>query len=139
MKERADGPAPDLDLNALREILERAPVTRAILFGSYARGTERDSSDVDLAVEFEADLSSRERTRARLQLIERVSTRLGLNDVDVLPLASAPHSLRQEIDEDGVVLIGTDDQKEITERSESKEEPTVEQFDDMLRRLDSVV
>lgn len=39
-------------LSIVRPILEKAHVTRAAMFGSFARGEQTDASDLDLLVEF---------------------------------------------------------------------------------------
>lgn len=49
----ADGDGPgNLDLEEIREVLEAAPVTLAVLYGSRARGAAGPGSDGDLAVSF---------------------------------------------------------------------------------------
>lgn len=42
-------------IQTIREYLATQPVERAWLFGSYARGEEREDSDVDLLVDFDDD------------------------------------------------------------------------------------
>lgn len=42
-----------LDLNKIRKFLASQPVAKAWLFGSYARGEQTDTSDVDLLVRFD--------------------------------------------------------------------------------------
>lgn len=39
-------------VKTIRPILEKADVTRAAMFGSFARGEQTDGSDLDLLVEF---------------------------------------------------------------------------------------
>jgi predicted nucleotidyltransferase len=106
MRESA-GHAPNVDTEAMTAILEEAPLTLAVLYGSVARGEETEGSDVDVAVAFEDDLSSAERTRARLDLIARLSAALDRDAVDVTPLADAPPELRRAIRADGIVLLGS--------------------------------
>lgn len=140
MREQTDESEPDLDSRALRTALLRAPVKRAILFGSYARGTDRESSDIDVAVEFEDHLSSHERTRARLQLIDSIGTTLGLDEVDLVPLSSAPATLRQVIEEEGIVVVEADDElQSTTEQATSNDDEALNRFDDVLFELDGLV
>jgi len=42
-------------VNKVRSYFANQPVTKAWLFGSYARGEQRRNSDVDLLVEFDKD------------------------------------------------------------------------------------
>jgi predicted nucleotidyltransferase len=81
-------------------------------FNNPNASTEVDAgpgSDVNLAVAFPDSLSSVERTRVRLLLIERLSVALGTDDVDVVPLDRAPEALLAEILRDGIILreLGT--------------------------------
>lgn len=107
---RFDGvPTTHIDLDALAGLLEEAPVTVGILFGSFARGDENERSDVDLAVAFDESLTSQERTAARLDLLTEVSVELGTDDIDVVPLSGASPELLAEIRRDGVLILGRRD------------------------------
>jgi len=90
-------PTSALDTEAIERVVGDVSVTLAILYGSHARETATNRSDVDLAVTFEKSLSSTERTRARLSLIEGPTAGLGADDVDVTPLQRALAELRQMI------------------------------------------
>ena len=141
MRDRSELSAPDLDVDALVEILDGAPVTCGILFGSYATGDQRSGSDIDLAVEFDSSLSSLERTRARLRIIEAVSVALGLDAVDVVPLSGAPESLRRDIYENGVLLYGSADDADTPadEETEPDHEETLARFDRVIADLEHTV
>lgn len=140
MRNRSDVSRLNLDVDAIVEALEDAPVESCVLFGSYARRDERGTSDVDLAVEFDDSLASTERTKARLTLIERVSTRLGIDSVDVIPIADVSPELRREILEDGVLIYGTapDLATESTDEASDHDE-TMARFDDLISDLERVV
>lgn len=141
MRESSDG-SPGIDTEAVMEVLEAAPVALAVLYGSHARGEATAASDVDIAVAFEESLSSCERTRVRLALIERLSVRLDTDDVDVVPLAETPPELRRGICEDGVVIVGSSGDLEpycdVPPRTRTREERLAE-FDELLADLDRVV
>lgn len=107
MRESSDGGDPTVDVEAIERALEGMPVTLAVLYGSRARGEATAGRDVDLAVAFEDSLSSVERTRARLAVVERVSAALNTDDVDVVPLSRAGPDLVREIGEDGTVIVGS--------------------------------
>lgn len=51
------------DIDAIRDIVIRdvPPAARIILFGSYARGTAREDSDIDIAILTETPVARREK------------------------------------------------------------------------------
>jgi len=69
------------------------------LFGSYARGEERDSSDIDILVDFEVtpDLLT------FIELEEFLSEKLK-KSVDLVPLRKLKKSLRREILDEAIAL-----------------------------------
>jgi predicted nucleotidyltransferase len=141
MRHRSELSASELDVDALVEILDGEPVTCGILFGSYATGDQRSGSDIDLAVEFDSSLSSLERTRARLRIIEEVSVALGLDAVDVVPLSGAPESLHRDIHENGVLLYGSADDADTPadDETEPDHEETLARFDRVIADLEHTV
>lgn len=125
-----------------RQVLDAAPVSLGILYGSYARGETTPHSDIDLAVEFEDSLSSVELTRARLGLIEKLVTELGTNEIDVVPLSRVHGELLQEILADGVLIHGSP--KALEQYQQQSVEVTnrrdrIEEFDSLLTELERVV
>lgn len=142
MRIRANGPVPGLDLDAIEQVLEAAPVSVGVVYGSYARGEQRADSDVDVAVAFDDSLSSLDRTRARLSLIRRLSDVLGMDDVDVVPLDGAPQSLVREILADGIVVVGSpSDVEAYADETDDGLDPGARRaaFDDVLAELERVV
>jgi predicted nucleotidyltransferase len=137
MRTHEDASISGLDVEAIVEIVTDAPVSVAVLYGSYARGEQRPESDIDVAVEFDESLSSTERTRARLALIERLGTALGTDDVDVTPLSKASAELKREILEDGICLYGSVDE-DVPEETTGHDE-RLEDFDELLAELERVV
>jgi len=53
------------DLEEIKEYLAQTEVIFAVLFGSHARETADESSDVDIALQFPGELSEAERFRRR--------------------------------------------------------------------------
>lgn len=139
MRDRSETSAIPLDVNAVVEVLEGAPVRRGVLFGSFARGEDRTASDVDVAVEFDHSLSSVEQTKARLDLIERLSSALGLDEVDVIPLSRAPAALRREINRDGIALYGPSESLDVRDDGDGTHEDRIDQFNDIIADLERVV
>ena len=63
---KPDGSAVEtIDLEEIRDYLAQTEVIFAVLFGSHARGTADESSDVDIALRFPDELSESERFRRR--------------------------------------------------------------------------
>lgn len=142
MREREKVTIPDLDVGTIVQVLDDAPVTLGVLYGSHARGDSTPDSDIDLAVEFEESLSSGERTRERLGLIERLTMQLETDDVDVVPLPRVSAELLEEIIADGVLVYGslTDLKRydgQSVERTSSQDR--IAQFDDVLTELERIV
>lgn len=142
MRDREEVTVPDLDLDTIAQVLDEAPVTLAVLYGSYARGDATAKSDIDLAVEFEESLSSVERTRGRLSLIERLTTELGTDGIDVTPISRVSTEFLEEIRADGILIYGSPAELEryygqSVERSNHRDR--IAEFDDLLGELERVV
>ncbi|AUX10519.1 hypothetical protein AArcSl_2908 [Halalkaliarchaeum desulfuricum] len=70
------------DIDAIRGVLEEHPIRLGVLFGSQASGSTHAHRDVDVADEFDAELSPDERRRARLDVIVDPTRELGTDEVD---------------------------------------------------------
>jgi predicted nucleotidyltransferase len=84
------------------------PLSCAYLFGSYARGEENPSSDIDVAVLFPAQPPAREAHEALLGPATRVRgdlERLLRRPVDLVDLRAAPVDLIHRVLRDGQLLI----------------------------------
>ena len=142
MRELEETTIPGFDIEGVVRILERVPVTLGVLYGSHARSEADGRSDIDLAVAFDESLSSVERTRARLELIEQLSTGLETDDVDVVPLSDALSELLEEILTDGVLIYGSmtdlEPYRGKTPPSSTRQD-RLAAFDDVLEELDRVV
>ena len=57
MKEKNRNAMSEQMLQTIRDYFATQPVQRAWLFGSYARGEEREDSDVDILVDFDDTVS----------------------------------------------------------------------------------
>lgn len=142
MRKREEATVPNLDIEAIVQILDEAPVTLAILYGSHARGDTTPNSDIDFAVEFEQSLSSTELTRARLGLIERLSIELETDEIDVVPLSRAHAELVEEILADGVLIYGASadlDRYDGQSVEGTSRRDRIAEFDDLLAELERVV
>ena len=84
---------------ALRQVLEATPGVRlAVLFGSAARGTAADRSDLDIGVSFEGGVHPG-------PVLEVELSRVSRRRVDLIVLDEAPPLLRFEIARDGRLLV----------------------------------
>jgi predicted nucleotidyltransferase len=87
------------DTNALIELCLQNDVAKLELFGSSARGEDREDSDIDLLVEF----SKRKSLLALVSLERKMSAVLG-RKVDLLTEAAVSPYLRQNISKDRRVI-----------------------------------
>jgi predicted nucleotidyltransferase len=81
----------------LRGFFDREPVTLVVLFGSVARGTAREDSDVDLGIIASGELAE------ELNLQARLERHLG-RSIDLVRLDLANPLLRWRAAREGVVL-----------------------------------
>lgn len=89
-------------IDRLRTALASSPdVSFAVLFGSAANGGLRDDSDLDVAVDFRAELPLRD----ELDLQARLTTACA-RSVDLVRLAGASTVLRWEVASKGRLLHG---------------------------------
>src|SRR5690606_986940 len=75
-------------LSILAEVLPsiraRYPIGEIVLFGSYSRGEQTESSDVDLAVEYVGSMTFREQVMLESELSAALNVRVDLADRDGL-------------------------------------------------------
>jgi predicted nucleotidyltransferase len=87
-------------LEKIRVVLARHPeVTSAVLFGSRAKGTHREASDIDLALE--GDLSSLQAESIEAELEELFLPQT----FDLCVVGNVPESVRQHIERVGVTIF----------------------------------
>jgi len=142
MNEPAQTTVTSVDTDTIVSVLDDTPVTVAVLYGSHARGEPTAHSDIDLAVAFDESLSSLDQTRARLSLIEQLSSALGTDAIDVVPLSKAPVSLQREIQTDGIILYGSKDQLvpvDDENHTHQTHEDRMDRFDELLTDIERVV
>jgi len=80
-------------------ILERIECDAILLFGSYARGTQNDESDIDIAVKAKNEISKKELFYISQELEEIVKI-----DVDLIDLCNIGDGFKYEILMNGKVL-----------------------------------
>lgn len=93
----------DIEL-IIRYLENEDDIAAAYLFGSQARGTQRDRSDIDVAVLFSGGGDKRARFDRRLEIIIALERTLGKR-VDVIDIQAAPLLLQHHILLDGRLLV----------------------------------
>lgn len=102
----ADDPAYTvIDIAGIREYLAQTAVIFAILFGSHAKGTADESSDVDIALRFPEEMSDSERFHQRNRLDAELQS-YARGFVDVSDIDSLPTHVAHAALQNGVVLTG---------------------------------
>jgi hypothetical protein len=97
-----------------------ADVSSAYLFGSRARGTARDGSDVDVAILLAQD-PPRTFEGLPLDIESELERRLGL-PVQVVTLNNAPADLIHRVLRDGILLLDRDPSRRIRFEVRSRNE-----------------
>ena len=121
---------PEMGLDgAVRERLERVlaehPISFAMLFGSAGRGTMSDTSDLDLAVQFESLRPSDDGySQAYLRLTAAVDNAVSLS-VDVVDIHSMSPPFARAAFDHGEVLVGSEAQRKRLEHELAGEASTV--------------
>lgn len=133
-----------MDVEAIRDVLADHPVRLAVLFGSRVDGTADESSDVDVAVEFDPDVS--DRSSALLSLLADLSVALDRNDLDVGAVDDLTPRVGLAAFEEGVLLCGSEERaaehrKRFADRVDSaaSDRSLRERFDDALQSIDRLV
>jgi predicted nucleotidyltransferase len=81
-------------------ILKRYGIRRASVFGSFARGEEREDSDIDILVEFEEGKSLFDLVGLKMDLEEALGRK-----VDVLTYKSLHPLLRDKILQEQTIIL----------------------------------
>ena len=92
------------------------------LFGSAARGTRGNRSDVDIAVLTRARETSNRHSRSLVEYVQTACDAFGTDNVDVVLLNRAPIALRHEVFREGKLLLVRDPEALARFRLESSRE-----------------
>lgn len=94
-----------LSINEIRTILfpifETAPVYRAILFGSYAKGSPTNKSDIDIVIDSKGELLNMD----FYGVLEDITTRLGKR-IDLFEITELKNNtaMQSVVEQEGIVL-----------------------------------
>jgi len=107
MAHQSEPAVAGVDIESMEGYFTGTDVEFAVLFGSHARGTADDSSDVDVAVRFPEHLNERDRFHLRnridADLQEYAESFVDVSDIESLPTPVAYAALR-----DGILLVGNE-------------------------------
>ena len=81
-------------------VLEKYPVSRAAVFGSFSRNQQNSLSDVDLLVEFEKSVSIFDFLRMENELTKSVSRK-----VDVVEFSAIKSSIRNQVLAEAIKIL----------------------------------
>ena len=81
-------------------VLKRHDVKKASIFGSYARGEEKENSDIDILVEFNGEKSLLDLSGLKIELEETLNRK-----VDILTYNSLHPLLKKRILEEQKVIL----------------------------------
>jgi predicted nucleotidyltransferase len=82
-------------------VVEKYPIEKVILFGSYARGDASEASDVDLIVDSKGRLHNRKIFALGGELLDVLPVRVDVYDVSEIPNESVMY---ENINKDGVTI-----------------------------------
>jgi predicted nucleotidyltransferase len=88
------------------------PIVCAYLFGSQVRGEAGSLSDVDVAVLFDASVSSDDLFRRELALAGSLEIAVR-RPIDLVVLNGAPTALAHRVVRDGVLLVSRDEERRL--------------------------
>lgn len=77
------------DFKKLKEYFINKPVRLVYLMGSYASGQTKPYSDIDMAVLFDQNLSTKQRFNTKIELISELAKFLGTDNIDLIDLQNA--------------------------------------------------
>lgn len=86
--------------NIIKQVIQRARPTLVGIFGSYARGEENESSDLDILIDFDLKVNLLE----LIGMEQELSELLGIK-VDLISLRSVNQSLRPYIESDLIRIV----------------------------------
>ena len=81
----------------IAQILSQYNVKKAALFGSYAKGTMRKGSDVDILIEIRKDISLLDFVEIKLELEEALKRKVDLVEYDTIKPLIREKILKEQV------------------------------------------
>ena len=88
----------------IKPVVEKYPINKVILYGSYARGDASDTSDIDLVVESGGRMRNSKIFTLGGDLLEVLPVRVDV--YDMLEIKN-PSAMYENIQRDGVIIYDT--------------------------------
>jgi len=85
---------------AILLVLKQRPIKRAAIFGSFARGEEREDSDIDLLIEYSAQQTLFDLLRLENELSEATSRK-----VDIVEYAAIKSTIKERILSQAITIL----------------------------------
>ena len=106
----APRPPPPALASAIRNAARSYPITLTYLFGSHARGTADEDSDVDLGILADAGMTKGDRHDLRLRLMRAFAEALDVpcEKMDVVMLQDVPVLLQYNVIRNGEIIAARD-------------------------------
>ncbi len=100
-------------LKFLSSIFSQHDVLFAYLFGSQAENNLTKLSDVDIAIYFQKNVSSKDRFNKKLTIMTELSSYLKRDDIDIVVLNEAYPLLEHRIIKQGIIIYSSDEKVRI--------------------------
>jgi predicted nucleotidyltransferase len=130
-----------VDIERIRDVLGTHPVRLAVLFGSQVAGTTDDRSDIDIAIELDADIGRPGDTT--LAILTDLSVALDRNDLDIGLVDDVAPRVGRAAFTHGVLLCGSPerattlrDRFEAAAKRDQSNRSLRERLDETLERVD---
>ena len=130
-----------VDVEQIRDVLDTHPVRLAVLFGSQVTGSTDDRSDVDVAVELDADIERLGETV--LAILTDLSVALDRNDLDIGLVDDLAPRVGRAAFTHGVLISGSSERAralqnrfEAAAKRDQSDRPLRERLDETLERVD---
>jgi predicted nucleotidyltransferase len=84
----------------IRDILKKYPIKRASLFGSFSRGEEKSSSDIDILIEPFKSVSMFDILKMEMELSEKTARK-----IDIVEFSAIKNSIRTNVLKEAIAIF----------------------------------
>jgi len=105
-----------------QEILSRYPVEFAYLYGSFAEGSERPWSDMDLALIVKSTVSPAQYLSLEMEIARKIEEKLPGMEVDARIFNSAPLNYKIQVVQNGKLIYSVNEGKRVEFETQTRDE-----------------